>query len=228
MIEEILPPGTVAVDTVGEFPPELLFAQERAVVRDAVEERRREFATARVCAHRALAALGRPAEPLLPGRRGEPLWPAGTVGSLTHCEGYRGVVMAPAAHWRALGIDAEPHTPLPPGVAEAVTSPAERERLRELARGHPGTHWDRLLFSAKEAVFKAWSPLTHREPSFTDAVLEPDPARRTFTARLQLTGPLHDGSPLTAFTGRWTVRDGLILTAVTLAARPHRPSPALP
>ncbi|MFG2600652.1 4'-phosphopantetheinyl transferase [Streptomyces sp. NPDC048462] len=224
MIEEILPPGTVSADTHGEFPPELLFAQERALIRDAVEERRREFATARVCAHRALAALGRAAGPVLTGRRGEPLWPAGTTGSLTHCEGYRGAALAPADRWRALGIDAEPHLALPPGVTRGVASATERERLRELARRHPGTHWGRLLFSAKESVFKAWSPLTHRTLDFDSAELELDPAARTFTARMRIPGPVLDGRALTGLTGRWTVADGILLTAVAVPAPARHPS----
>ncbi|MFJ8888286.1 4'-phosphopantetheinyl transferase [Streptomyces sp. NPDC102402] len=219
MIEAILPPGAVSVDTAGEFPPELLFAGERALIRDAVEERRREFATVRVCAHRALTALGRAAEPVLTGRRGEPLWPVGTVGSLTHCEGYRGAALAPACRWRALGIDAEPHLALPPGVARATASAAEREQLRELARRHPGTRWDRLLFSAKESLFKAWSPLTRRTLDFDSAELELDPAARSFTARLRIPGPVLDGRALTALAGRWTVADGLLLTAVAVPGR---------
>ncbi|MFE5510854.1 4'-phosphopantetheinyl transferase [Streptomyces sp. NPDC056529] len=230
MIEEILPPGTVSADTAGEHPPELLFAGERALIRDAVEERRREFATVRVCAHRALAALGRAAEPVLTGRRGEPLWPAGTVGSLTHCEGYRGAALASADRWRSLGIDAEPHLPLPPGVTRGIASAAERERLRELARRHPGTRWDRLLFSAKESLFKAWSPLTRRALDFDSAELALDPAARTFTARLRIPGPVLDGRALTELTGRWTVTDGLLLTAVAVrgprtAAAGDRPAP---
>ena len=222
MIGEILPAGTIAVDTVGEFPETLLFAAERAVTRDAVPERRREFATVRVCAHRAQAALGLPVRPLLSGRRGEPRWPAGTVGSVTHCAGYRGVALALATHWRALGIDAEPHRPLPSGTATTVTCAAERQHLRDLAGHHPAVHWDRLLFSAKEAVFKAWSPLTGHTLDFGDARLRFDPGRRVFTARLRMPGPEHGGRALNAFTGRWTLHSGLLLTAVALPAHPVR------
>ncbi|MFE9683950.1 4'-phosphopantetheinyl transferase [Streptomyces sp. NPDC006285] len=222
MIGAILPPGTIAVDTAGDFPEALLFAAERALIRDAVPERRREFATVRVCAHRAQTALGLPVRPLLSGPRGEPEWPAGTVGSVTHCAGYRGVALASATRWRALGIDAEPHRPLPPGTAGAVTCAAERQHLRDLAGHHPEVHWDRLLFSAKEAVFKAWSPLTAHPLDFGDARLRFEPARRVFTAGLRIPGPRHDGRALSALTGRWTLYAGLLLTAVTLPAAPAR------
>jgi 4'-phosphopantetheinyl transferase EntD len=68
-----------------------------------------------------------------------------------------------------LGIDAEPNGPLPEGVAETVTVPSELAMLDRLAGTHPGTHWGRLLFSAKEAVYKAWFPLTQRWLGFQEA-----------------------------------------------------------
>ncbi|WP_423832395.1 hypothetical protein [Streptomyces manipurensis] len=70
--------------------------------------RRAQFATARACARRALAGLGREPVALLPGPGGAPQWPSGVVGSITHCEGYRAAVAAPAGVVAALGIDAEP------------------------------------------------------------------------------------------------------------------------
>jgi 4'-phosphopantetheinyl transferase EntD len=75
-------------------------------------------------------------------------------------------------------------------------------------------HWDRLLFSAKESVYKAWFPLANRWLGFEDAVLAIDPCRRSFEARLLVPGPALAGGRLTMFSGRWLVRDGLVLTAI--------------
>ena len=47
--------------------------------------------------------------------------------------------------------------------------------LAALARAVPLTHWGRLLFSAKEAVYKAWYPLTGRWLGFEEARLTIDP-----------------------------------------------------
>jgi 4'-phosphopantetheinyl transferase EntD len=44
------------------------------------------------------------------------------------------------------------------GVAPAPILPGERAMLRDLAATAPGPCWDRLLFSAKESVYKAWFP----------------------------------------------------------------------
>ena len=81
----------------------------------------------------------------------------------------------------------------------------------------PGVCWDRLLFTAKEAVYKAWFPLTRRWLGFEEAEITIDAAGGTFGARLLVPVPA-GGGPLTGLTGRWLARDGLILTAVTACA----------
>ncbi|MFF0561176.1 4'-phosphopantetheinyl transferase [Streptomyces sp. NPDC004266] len=162
--------GAVDGAGTGEEPrPPWLFAEEEALMARATPGRRREFATGRLCAHRALAALGVAAAPLLRGRRGAPAWPAGTVGSITHCAGYRGAAVASAVRFLGLGIDAEPHAPLPSGVREEVVFGPEEARLRELAVRRPDIAWDRLLFSAKESVYKAWSGYGGAWLGFEDA-----------------------------------------------------------
>jgi 4'-phosphopantetheinyl transferase EntD len=188
----------------------VLFPEEEAVVARAVDKRRREFTTGRACARAALARLGIPPVPILPGARGAPQWPAGVVGSITHCDGYRAAAVAWAHDVTALGLDAEPNEPLPDGVLAVVTIPAERDRLATQFREDAGVCWDRLLFCAKEAVYKAWYPLTGRWLGFEQADVTIDPAAGRFTAQL-----LTDG-PLDSFAGRWLARDGLLLTTVAL------------
>ena len=68
--------------------------------------------------------------------------------------------MAKADRLQALGIDAEPHLPLPPGLLDDIASAEEIGALGELAQALPAVHWDRLTFSAKESVYKAWFPCT--------------------------------------------------------------------
>ncbi len=89
MIDELLPAAAACTEAFADDGEPRLFAQERAVLGRAVAKRRREFATGRECAHRALEQLGLMAEAVPSGERGEPLWPAGVVVSITHCDGYR-------------------------------------------------------------------------------------------------------------------------------------------
>jgi 4'-phosphopantetheinyl transferase EntD len=214
MITDVVPPVVAVHELFTDAPGIVLFDAERAVVARAVDRRRREFGTVRHCARRALATLGHPPVPLLPGEGGAPRWPTGVVGSMTHCPGYRAAAVAPAVDVRALGIDAEPHARLPGGVLASVALPDEATRLAELTTADASVCWDRLLFCCKEAVYKAWFPVTRQRLGFKDASITVDPARHTFSVRLLV--PWRP--PLQAFTGRWLVRDGLILAAVTVLA----------
>ncbi|WP_344647146.1 4'-phosphopantetheinyl transferase family protein [Cryptosporangium japonicum] len=215
MIESILPPGVAAADSVVDPPDAELFPEEEAYIARAVEKRRREFTTVRWCARRALDSLGQRAVALLPDRRGAPGWPDGVHGSMTHCAGYRAAAVAPTGTVAGIGIDAEPHEALPAGVFDTISLPSERASIR---RRHARVHWDRLLFSAKESVFKAWYPMARRELGFSEAELDLDPGG-SFTARLLVPGPVVDGRPVTGYQGRWRVVDGLILTAIVVPRR---------
>jgi enterobactin synthetase component D / holo-[acyl-carrier protein] synthase len=216
VIETLLPPAVVPVEAFDDVPGEAPFPGEEDLIAKAVESRRREFVTARRCARTALRAFGYPDAPIRPGPKREPQWPAGMAGSITHCAGYRAAAVARTSDIALLGIDAEPNGPLPEGVAEAITVPGEPEMLDRLAGTHPDTHWGRLLFSAKESVYKAWFPVTRRWLGFEEARLTIDPDAGTFAATLLVDGVRIDGGPaLSVLHGRFRVDRGLVLTAVT-------------
>ncbi|MCC2321223.1 4'-phosphopantetheinyl transferase family protein [Cellulomonas xiejunii] len=225
-MRELLPDSVVCVETYGDARPDgaSLHPEEAVVAARFADRRRREFAAVRACARSAMATLGLPAHPVLPGERGAPSWPTGVVGSMTHCDGYRAAALARSEELASLGIDAEPHRPLPQGVLRLVSLPSERSRLAELAVREPAIHWDRLLFSAKESVYKAWFPLTGRWLDFSEADIEVGgdltrAASGHFRARLLVPPPVVDGRPRGCFEGRWTVRQGLVASAVVV---PHR------
>jgi enterobactin synthetase component D / holo-[acyl-carrier protein] synthase len=218
VIDEILPAAVATAEARADAADAALLGGEEAVVARAVEKRRREFATGRACARRALERLGLPPAPIPSGERGEPLWPAEVVGSITHCDGYRAAAVARTAEMLALGIDAEPNQPLPDGLAGDIARAEELPRLAELAAAQPSVHWDRLLFCAKESVYKAWFPLAQRWLGFEDAVLSIDP-RGAFSARLLVPGPFVEGIRIEGFEGRWLAREGLIITAIAVLAQ---------
>jgi 4'-phosphopantetheinyl transferase EntD len=219
VIERVLPPQVAAVESFGDISDAVLFPEERAAIARAADSRRREFATARACARAALARLGQPAVAVLPGPRGAPQWPEGAVGSITHCAGYRAAAVALARDVVSLGVDAEPDEALPDhGMLELIALDSERVRLGELAARMPGICWDRLLFSAKESVYKTWFPLARRWLGFESADVCIDPERGTFTVRLLVPGPLVHGSPLSVLRGRWAADHGFLVTAIVLPA----------
>jgi 4'-phosphopantetheinyl transferase EntD len=216
VIARLMPPGVAVADARGPLPGEALLPEEEPLVAKAVEKRRSEFVTVRTCARIALSELGVPPVPLLSGPKREPLWPEGIVGSLTHCDGYRAAAVARSTTVASIGIDAEPHAALPDGILPRVSLPQEQAHLRTLP---PGVHWDRLLFSAKESVYKTWFPLARCWLGFEDARLTflpgADPVLGEFTATLLVPG-MPGG--IDTFRGRYTVGEGLLVTAITLPA----------
>ncbi|HEY5285989.1 MAG TPA: 4'-phosphopantetheinyl transferase superfamily protein [Solirubrobacteraceae bacterium] len=216
MIEELLPKCLVSVETRGDHGDIELFPEEAALIERAVEKRRREFITARACARTALRQLGLPITSIPTGERGEPLWPEGVVGSITHCDGYRACALARSSEVLSVGIDAEPNAALPDGLLGDIARPEELPWLRRLGSAATQVHWDRLLFSAKESVYKAWFPLAKRWLGFEDAVITIDPGSGSFSARLLVSGPPMADGPLQGFSGRWMVREGIVLTAIAV------------
>jgi 4'-phosphopantetheinyl transferase EntD len=213
MVLDSILPSTVAVrEQVGArrcAAP--LFPEEKLSVVGAVAERREEFAAGRLCAREALARLGVGPRPIPSGSDRAPVWPSGYVGSVTHCPGYVAAAVARCRDHAAIGIDAEIDAPLPEGVLELVANEQERQLLSGLGAGRSPA-WDRLLFSAKEAVFKACYQLTGRSLGFEDADLDIDVAG-AFRASL---APAHEVDSMAALQGRWMAGGGLILTAIAV------------
>lgn len=207
MLERLVPSFVVTAETSSDVLDGELLGTEREVVARAVEKRRREFVTGRGLARDALGRLGVSAGAIGSGSGGEPLWPEGVVGSITHCDGFRACAVARSTRALGIGIDAEPDLPLPAGVVEDVVHGRERALLGCDLGVDPG----RLLFSAKEAVYKAWFPLTGRWLGFDDAEVSVDADARTFRAVLRV-----DSAPLRTFAGRWTVERGIVCTAVVV------------
>lgn len=220
LLSGVLPATTSALAAAEVYrdPPDLApLPEEEPLIAKSVAKRRNEFITVRYCARQALGELGIEPAPILKGEKGEPCWPDGVVGSLTHCEGYRGAVVGRQVEVRSVGIDAEPHGVLPDGVLDAISLPAERTELKQLP---DGLHWDRILFCAKEATYKAWFPVTRRWLGFEDAhiIFDVDDSGTSggFVSRILIDPAALSGPPLETLSGRWSVSDGLTLTAIVL------------
>ena len=227
MLEAILPAGAVLAEESGPAGEHAMHPAEAAAVARAVPSRRREFAATRACARTALAALagegalagvGSPAASALAGEAavaipkgqgGDPVWPRGVVGSLTHCAGYRAAVVAGVDALRTIGIDAEPHAPLPADARDIVGGADERHPDPPLG---PGVHADCVLFSAKESVGKAHFARYREWLGFPDLHVTLH-LGGAFTARRRTAGPI----PFPAYRGSWRVSDGLVLTCAWLA-----------
>ncbi|MFG2611585.1 4'-phosphopantetheinyl transferase family protein [Streptomyces anulatus] len=240
MIERVLPLHAVGADTSQEGVDTVpVFPEELALVSGASAKRRAEFLAGRRCARRVLRRLGHPDTPITPGADGVPRWPDGITGSITHCAGYRAAAAAPRTALAALGIDAEPDAPMERVMWNRVFHPSEHAFLHSGEQGVFPTReggrqpvsWDRLIFSAKEAVYKAWFPLTGTRLGFHDVRITPTPmtgGAGRFAVRLSTVAAarLRPGTAVPVFDGRWARADGLLVTVV--AAHHHGAARTVP
>lgn len=178
--------------------------------------RRREFAAGRTCARRALASLGVPPAPLLRGPRRAPRWPAGFVGSITHTRGWCAAVAAPRDAFAGLGIDAEPCEALSERAVARICSERERARLAALPRHAPAL-WAKVVFSAKESLYKAYFPQTRHFLRFRDAEIELDAGAGLFVARLA-DADAPDAAGRRRFEGRFAFEGERIVTGLAVPA----------
>lgn len=197
-----------SVETV-VLPPEL---------RGAALKRQHEHRAGRFCAVRALGILGITGSTAVArGTNGEPIWPAGVTGSITHGGGLAWAAVAMQEHAVALGIDSErlAERPQIERLSAHVLLPSEM-RLG-------GDILDRqlrftLVFSAKEALYKCLFPLVRRRFYFPDVEIRSvDAMRGTFGAEIRKTlgAAFQAGRRIE---GRFAVGEGCLHTGVWLAA----------
>lgn len=173
------------------------------------------YALGRACARLALRELtgGESCIGMLPS--GSPKWPAGIVGSISHS---RLFVVAAAAHADAIqdiGVDVEDATRHSARLERWACTAAERARLRGLAVPEGSTGWSTIVFSAKEAVYKAVNPSTGIPLKFHDVELDFDPETRAYQVRVvrPVAGPTDWAERLR---GRYDVVHGAVLSSAIL------------
>jgi 4'-phosphopantetheinyl transferase EntD len=216
LIDTLFPPEVVTVTADEAMWSGALHPEEEALLRDAVAKRRREFTAGRLCARTALARLGIEHPALLMDADRVPVWPPGVIGSLSHCEGYCGAVVARRGELLGIGLDVELAGPLPPGVPTAVLTPGEATALARLPALR-GADWAKLAFCAKESLYKCLFPLTRTFLEFTDVEIAVDAARGTFVARPAPGSPLAP-ERVAGLEGRFAFAGRFVFSGATLRA----------
>jgi 4'-phosphopantetheinyl transferase EntD len=187
-----------------------LLKAEQELVDGAAQTRVEQFTAGRVCSRIALARLGVAATTPIP--RGEdraPIWPPGFVGSISHTDSWCAAAVARAEDVRAVGIDLEPSTPLKESLWRRVCTSKERDWLHELpAPGLTG----KIVFSAKEAVYKCQYPITGKFLGFHAVEIELGDG--SFEAVFQQEAS--EFRPGDVMSGRYLVEEGLVATACEL------------
>ena len=207
-LESLYRVPVAAAELRGAGDPNALFPEERMGQERWAAKRVSEFAAGRQCAHLAMRRLGIAPAPLLPQTDRRPAWPAGVVGSITHCRGYGAAVVALESSVRSLGLDAEVADAVEPHlwprvlnadeVAWVLSKPDSERRL-----------WATVVFSAKEAFYKCQFGVTGKWLQFGDAQVHVEPlaagaaafalVSRSKDVTLQGRGFILEGTICTAF-----------------------------
>ncbi len=142
-----------------------------------------EFCTGRWCAQRALEALGCQAQPINRGVGGEPIWPEGFCGSISHTRGACCAVAASKERYLALGIDVERIDRKMSDAAVAYVSVEEEKKWLEGLGDSKGL-FSLLLFSIKESIIKACYASDGEKLSFDEIIVPAKPQDGIFSAEL--------------------------------------------
>jgi 4'-phosphopantetheinyl transferase EntD len=153
LVSRLLVPGLSAAEIWDHGQAVAIHPQEEIHVMRSAQKRRRDFALGRACARAALAGLEQGEAVIAKDEDGAPLWPPGIAGSITHTEGYAAALVGESGRFAAIGIDAEQAGGVTPDLWPRLFTTFELDWLRGRADAALAAT---LLFSAKEAGYKAW------------------------------------------------------------------------
>ena len=195
-----------------DFP---LLPEEQAIAESfGSQKRRAEFTLGRICAHEALSRFGLESEPILrnPETR-EPCWPDSVWGSITHSAGFAAVAVGLKNEIKGVGIDLESFSrSVDFNIRRYVCVDSELEWLESLQTKQANRAL-RIIFSAKESIFKCLYPGTKTYLTFKDAAVSVNETENNFSFIIfkSFPGIINQGFP---HHGRFSEMDKMLLTSV--------------
>ena len=188
---------------------DVLLPEEASATTNFSQKRLAEFKLGRACVHEIFASLGFADVPLRVGESRQPLWPEGLVGSISHTGDIAICAIASKQDIAGIGIDIEAIESEAFDLLTMVASPAELERMH--APRASCNYLAKLLFSAKESVFKCQFTVTGKWRDFKDVNLELDFENKVFATSLK------DYDNTINILGAWDVTTQHIVTAAWIA-----------
>ncbi|UWR23514.1 4'-phosphopantetheinyl transferase [Sulfitobacter sp. S190] len=213
LCQSIFDPDLSIAATDPAAPTEPWLAAEALAVARAIPARKAEFQAGRRAARHAMAAMGVAgrAIPMAPDRA--PVWPGGITGSISHTDAACVAVVGRKDVWASIGVDLEADSGLDATLIAQVCTPAERAWLDTQApRDRPVMA--KLIFSAKEASYKAQYPLGGGLFGFDALSVRVDRDATRFVAQFQSDqGSFAAGDTLE---GQFAHAAGILVTGVAL------------
>ncbi len=175
---------------------------ELLIVKNAVANRVYEFSAGRFCAKKCLSNYHIKDAQILRGRFGEPLWPAGFTGSITHhCDIALSVVTQKSV-LKSIGIDLISTNE----ALEESNLIFEESELALINDMLPNIDSELFIFSIKEAAIKICSPLIQDFIDFRDIKLQ-----KNFYGKLYLSHALIEQN----INVIWIMLNGFIFSLAT-------------
>lgn len=166
-----------------------LLPLEAASLGNVVSKVRCQSGAARIVARALLAKRGFLQVQIPKSQAGPPIWPQGIVGSLAHHDTVAAAAIAGNESVGGLGIDIEPHEPLPSDLVDIIATKNEKKRYNK------SFLQARYIFVLKEAVYKAYFPIFKKIIDFHDIEIDIDAGigrvdgvERVFTIEMIETG----------------------------------------
>ena len=177
-------------------------------------KRRAEFSLGRYCARRALSKFELESLPILRNTESrEPYWPESVRGSITHSEGFAAAAVGMTKDVSGIGIDLESLSRVVDfNIRKHVCVEKEREFMESLT-AEQANRYLRIIFSAKESIFKCFFPISQTYLYFQDAEIVIDDKNSEFSFLLSkaCTGITSAGFQ---HSGRFSIKDDLLLTSI--------------
>jgi len=209
-------PSTVhAVELSDPALREPLFPEEEAAIARAVDKRKIEFALGRTAARKALAAIGVSPTALPSNADRSVAWPTPAWGSITHADGICLAIAARRRDHAGIGIDAEVRERVKRELWGHIATPRERAWLEAAPDERGAAARATLLFSAKEAFYKAQFCASRGWVGFLDAALTFDDAGGFEVELLMDVADVFRRG--TRFLGRYVVLERHVVTGLVLA-----------
>lgn len=194
----------VASKSGAELNDNMLLPEEASATANFSKKRLDEFTLGRVCAREVLATMGYAGFPVRVGDARQPVWPENLVGSISHTGDIAICAIARAQDIVGIGIDIELISPDSFDLLGIVASAKEHATLSPSLKH--SSYMAKLLFSAKESVFKCQFPLTGKWLEFKDVTLTLDHESRQFETEIEVPGRT------LGISGTWDMTAQYILT----------------
>lgn len=138
------------------YDTSVLRKREFDAIKGSVLKRCKEYSTCRYFIHQAFENFGIKDIAIPKSKDGNPLWPNGFTGSISHCDHLGVVIVLKSDGSTFAGIDIECNKSIPKTVIELILNKKEIKKCKELYLVNPNINWQTLIFSVKETAYKYW------------------------------------------------------------------------